>query len=81
MYLHIGNDKIIKKENILFLLDYEGIKDNASFQSFINNIKKENREDISGQNPKTVIITKEDGKIKSYLSNISAVTLVKRSRI
>lgn len=78
MYLHIGKDEMIKKENILFILDYKNLKENKIFRDFIQSIPKENKTDISGQNPKSIIITKENGKIKVYISNISSNTLASR---
>ena len=79
MYLHIGKDEMIKKENILFLLDYKGLKENKVFQDFFQNIPKENKIDISFNNPKTIVITKDDNeKIKAYISNISSITLANR---
>ena len=78
MYLHIGKDKMLKKEDILFLLNYKGLKENKIIQDFLENISKENKIDISFGNPKTIIITKENRKIKAYISNISANTLASR---
>lgn len=78
MYLHIGKDEMIKKENILFLLDYKGLKENKVFLDFWENIPKENKIDISLNKPKTVIITKENQKVKAYISNISSNTLASR---
>lgn len=77
MYLHIGKDKIIKKENILFLLDYQGLKENKIFQKFLEKIPKENIIYICKENPKTIVITKEE-KIKAYITNISSTTLANR---
>lgn len=78
MYLHIGKDEMIKKEDILFILDYKNLKEDKIFQDFIQNIPKENKKDISGENPKSIIITKENEKIKVYISNISSNTLASR---
>ncbi len=78
MYLHIGKDEMIKKEHILFILDYKNLKENKIFQDFIQSIPKENKTDISGENPKSIIITKENEKIKVYISNISSNTLASR---
>ncbi len=78
MYLHIGKDEMIKKEHILFILDYKNLKENKIFQDFIQSIPKENKTDISGENPKSIIITKENEKIKVYISNISSSTLASR---
>lgn len=78
MYLHIGKEEMIKKENILFLLDYKSLKENKVSLTFFENIPKENKRDISQNNPKTIIITKENKKIKAYISNISSITLASR---
>lgn len=78
MYLHIGKDEMIKKENILWILDYKGLKENKTFQEFFNHIPKEDKIDISQNQPKTAIITKENNKLKAYISNISSNTLAKR---
>ncbi len=79
MYLHIGNNRIIKKENILFLLNYEKLKDDETFQKFFDNI--EEKIDFNIKNPETIIITKEKNKIKAYISNISSNTIAKRNMI
>ena len=78
MYLHIGKDRILKKENILFILDYENLKDNKQFKNFFSKIPEKNKIDISNQNPKTILIIQEKGIIKAYISNISSTTLGKR---
>ena len=78
MYLHIGNDIIIKKQNILFILDYKNLKQNKIFNKFTDKIDKKNIIDISEGNPKSIIITKDKELIKGYISNISSNTLGKR---
>ena len=78
MYLHIGKDEMIKKENILWILDYKGLKENKTFQEFFNHIPKEDKIYISQNQPKTAIITKENNKLKAYISNISSNTLANR---
>lgn len=79
MYLHIGNDIILKKENILFILDYQNLKENNIFKEFMKNIDEKNIVNISCDKEKSIIITKEDNEIKAYISNISSNTLAKRN--
>ncbi len=81
MYLHIGNDIILKKKNILFILDYKNLKDNKIFNKFLEGIEKKNITDISEGNAKSIIITKENEVIKGYISNISSNTLGNRKLI
>lgn len=78
MYLHIGKEKMINRKDIIFILDYKGLKENKIFNEFFENIKKENIKDISENNPKTIVITKEEKTIKAYISNISSNTLANR---
>lgn len=78
MYLHIGKEKMINRKDIIFILDYKGLKENKIFNEFFENIKKENIKDISENNSKTIVITKEENAIKAYISNISSNTLANR---
>ena len=78
MYLHIGNDIILKKKNILFILDYKNLNDNNLFQDFLSKIDKKNIVDISEGKPKSIIIIKEEEVVKGYISNISSTTLGRR---
>lgn len=47
MYLHIGNDVIVKIKDILFILDYENLTNNKNSNNFFNKIDKKNIIDIS----------------------------------
>ena len=78
MYLHIGNDIVIKKENIISIFNLEKIIINKEFEEFLNNITIENKNEIEQENRKSLIITKQNNKIKGYYSNISSTTLQKR---
>lgn len=78
MYLHIGNNVILNKKDIIFILDYENLKENNIFKEFCTNIDKNNITDISEGKTKSIIITKENDILKGYISNISSTTLAKR---
>lgn len=81
MYLHIGNDIVLRNENILFILDYKNLQENKIFKKFFENIEEKNIIDISSGNPKSIIIIKEKEVLKGYISNISSNTLSKRKFI
>ena len=70
MYLHIGKDIVLNKKDILFIFDYENLKDNKIFQNFLEKIDKKDIIDISDDKEKNII--------KAYISNISSTTLSKR---
>jgi hypothetical protein len=71
MYLHIGKDRMVKNDN-------SAVKEDENFINFYETIKDENKIDISDDNPKTVIITKENEEIKAYITNIISKTLAHR---
>lgn len=82
MYLHIGNDIIIKKENIIAIFNLEKINKNKNFNSFIERIKEKNKViNIGEEKGKSMIIVEENKDIKVYISNISSVTLAKRNMV
>lgn len=78
MYLHIGNDILIKKENIIAIFNLEKINLNKKFEEFLESITIENKNDIENKKKKSIIIIEENKKVKGYYSNISSVTLQKR---
>ena len=78
MYLHVGKNVIIKKENIIGIFDYQEMKKNEISNSLLERVKIINTSDGI---EKSVVITKEDDEIKAYISNISSTTLLKRNNI
>ena len=80
MYLHIGNNEIVKKEDIIFILNYDILKDNKMYKEFMKRVD-EIKLICTKDNIKSVIIIKNNEKLKAYLSNISSVTLSKRKLI
>ena len=81
MYLHICKNIIIKKENIIGIFDIETIKDTKEYNNIYNNlIENNNIIDISDNIRKSLILTKENGIYKGYISNISVTTLEKRAK-
>ena len=80
MYLHIGKNEIINKNDILFILNYEICKQNKEYEQFIKNVDE--TEIVCDKNQiKSIIIIKQEEKIKAYFSNISSSTLAKRKII
>lgn len=71
MYIHIGNNNIVNKKNIIGFFDYKIVK---------NNINKNiiNKEQVEEDKIKSIIVIEENNEIKNYISNISTNTLGKR---
>lgn len=79
IYLHIGKNMMIKKDEIIGIFDYKEMKKNKSSLKLLENVN--NIINISEGIEKTIIITKNNNEIKGYISNISSTTLVKRNNI
>lgn len=76
MYLHIGNNIIIKKEDIVGIFELDGKMTTKLTKDFLNNLQKEGKLESAGEDlPKSFIITSEK---KVYFSHISVSSLMKR---
>ena len=75
MLLHIGDDRSIKKEEIIAILDSRVVKKSAITRDFVDRSRSVvNLASPEKQAVKSVIITEE----KIYFSAISSTTLKKR---
>ena len=80
MYLHIGKDIIIKSENIIGIFDISSIEKKNSLENICKNLGISDKIiDVSENNKKTLIITNKNNETKGYNSNISSITLGKRT--
>ena len=73
MYIHVGDNVILKTSEIIGFLDVETLKENRTNLRILNMLKKQSPE------IKTVIIIEKDGNIEELFSIISTRTL--RNRI
>ena len=79
MYLHIGNGKIIKKENIIGIFDLDTSTVSKETKKYI--AKKEKNGDVEYTDfdlPRSFILLSENGNDKIKLSRISTVGLKQR---
>lgn len=80
MYLHIGKDKLIDDNNIIAILNIETLKEKENIENICKNMNfSDNIIDVSDGNKKSLIIIKERKQTKGYISNISTITLEKRT--
>lgn len=80
MYLHIGKDKLIDDNNIIAILKIETLKEKENIENICKNMNfSDNIIDVSDGNKKSLIIIKEKKQTKGYISNISTITLEKRT--
>lgn len=82
MYLHLGQEKVIKTENIVGIFDLDTTTVSKQTRNFLNKAEKEGQvEVVSSELPKSFILCTEEKEQKIYLSQISPTTLLKRSEI
>ena len=80
MYLHIGKDKLIDDNNIIAIFNIETLKEKENVENICKNMNfSDNIIDVSDGNKKSLIIIKEKKQTKGYISNISTITLEKRT--
>lgn len=80
MYLHIGKDKLIDDNNIIAILNIETLKEKENIENICKKMNfSDNIIDVSDGNKKSLIIIKEKKQTKGYISNISTITLEKRT--
>ena len=81
MYLHLGNDIVVKTEDIIGIFDLDNATISAHTRKYLSKSEKEKQVIyVSFDLPKAFIVckSKSDKKQKIYISQISAQTLLKR---
>ena len=80
MYVHIGKDIVIDSKNIIAIFDIEALEKKSSLENVCKNLNISDKIiDVSENNQKTLIITNKNKQTKGYISNISSITLGKRT--
>ena len=79
MYLHLGNDVVIKKKDIIGIFDIENTSASKDTRDFLAGVSKLGEVVyVSLDMPKSYVVTEFKGKKKVYISLLSAATLKKR---
>lgn len=82
MYLHLGEETVVKEKDIIGIFDIENTSVSKHTKDFLASSEKKGRiVNVSYEMPKSFIVCNEstDGREKVYISQISASTLKKRS--
>lgn len=80
MYLHIGKNTVLDSRDIIGIFDMDSLKDSHEINKIFEDLKKENNIiNVSENIEKSLVLTKIDGIIKGFISNISSTTLAKRA--
>ena len=81
MYMHLGNETVIKLDDIIGIFDLESTTISKNTRTFLSKAEKNGEViTVSYELPKSFIVcSKEKRKQKVYISQISSATLQKRS--
>lgn len=78
--IHLGNGRMVLKEHISFILDFQACVNNKSSALFLDQILKRAALVVISEEPvKSLIYTRQEQKETVYYSPISPATLLKRS--
>lgn len=79
MYLHLGNDKIVKKSEIVGIFELDGKITTDQTKEFLKVAQEKNILESAGEDlPKSFVITNGKNGDRVYFSHISVSSLMKR---
>lgn len=80
MYLHLGNDIVIKTEDIVAMFDIDACTISKKTRDFLALAEKNKQVvNVSYELPKSFVICNKDNKTTVYISQLSTKTLSRRS--
>lgn len=79
MYLHLGNDVVVSKSDILAIYDMDNTTISKRSRKFLTMAQTAGEViDITDDLPKSYIVTETSGEVNVYISSVSSKTLYKR---
>ncbi len=80
MYLHLGQDTVVRTRDIIAIFDLENASISKSTKSYLSQAQKKGYVvNVTLEMPKTFVVCEIDGKTVVYISQISSATLKKRT--
>ncbi len=80
MYLHLGNDTIIRKDDIIGIFDLESSTISHRTRKFLSDAEKKGIVvNVSTELPKSFVLCREKDEERIYICQLSPVTLIKRA--
>ena len=80
MYLHIANEQILRKEDIIGIFDIEDASVSKFTKEFLSRSQQEGQVvSVTADLPKSIIVWERNGERRLYLSQLAPATLRKRS--
>lgn len=79
MYLFLGQSMVVPKKSVIGVFDLDNASTSRITRDFLARAEKAGQVwDVSGELPKSFVLTEEGGKRTLYLSQLNASTLLKR---
>ena len=80
MYIHLGQETVVKKKDIIGIFDLDNTTVSAKTREFLAKAEKNGQViNVSTELPKSFVICAEKKKQKVYITQISSKVLLKRS--
>ena len=81
MYLHLGNDVVVRKDEILGVFDLDNTSQSIITRNYLSAAEKSGSlvNAAGAELPKSFVVCSRDGKQTVYLSQLNSSTLLKRS--
>ncbi len=81
MYLHLGQDTVVRTDRIVGVFDMDNSTVSKHTKSFLRKAQLENRVvNVSMELPKSFVVCEENGVERVYISQMSPSTLLRRVR-
>ncbi len=79
MYLQLGQDTVIRTENIIGIFDLDNTTVQKGTRDYLNTAeKKKETKYVSFDLPKSFVVTEKNGKREIYITHLATNTLFKR---
>ena len=80
MYLHLGNNTIIRKDEIIGIFDLDASTVSYKTRDFLAEAEKKGRVvNVSMELPKSFVICNENNDYVIYICQLAPMTLIKRA--
>ena len=79
MFLHVGNNKTIKKSSVIGIFDMDNATVSATTRRYLTRMQKEGRVEIAVEEiPKSFVLYTDDDGYRVCISQISSSVLLSR---
>lgn len=80
MYLHIGASTILRRKDVVAILDFDNSGASRITRDFLRRAEREERLEVVGEDiPKTLLLCQEEGgTMRVYLTQLSPAALSRR---